>query len=200
MEAGIFLETCQVQGNDRHLIHSAFMQSLPDKVDIVGSPAPAPGLYHHESGLVDVIFAAFEGVDKLPYAQQRRVAGVIMGVPQPLVLYPPAHGGEQLYTVAVVIEASFQKSEMDRQHIGDKNGIFLPHFLGEQQPSVLVINKLCHRAYQPHFTKDLINILYHSGMIFARGIFKFFDIFRDFSGNRHNSQGFTAAFRTASPG
>ena len=135
---------------------------------VVGSPASAACLHHHKGSLVRVELAAFECIYELPYYQQSRVTGVIVGVAQPLVYYPPACGGEEFHLVAVVVEHLFQQTEMDGKHIGDEYGVFLAHFLCKEEPPCLVIYKFCH-VIAPIKTIaslsadciKLINTLYH---------------------------------------
>ena len=57
MEAGIALDTCQVQGDNGNLLHVCFLQGTTDEADIVRRTASATGLAHDDGCLVQVKFS-----------------------------------------------------------------------------------------------------------------------------------------------
>ena len=67
MEAGIALDTCQVQGDDRDLLHVCLLQGTADEADDNG-------------GLVQVIFAGQQSFHDLSDYQQRGIAGIVVNI------------------------------------------------------------------------------------------------------------------------
>ena len=131
MEAGIALDTSQVQGDDRDLFHVGLFQGPADKTHIVGGAAAASGLGHDNRCFVKVVSAGEQCFHDLPHHQKGGVAGVIVDILQPHV-----HG----VTVIVVkddemitagIEGRLQDFKVDGGHLRADDGVFSPHFLGE---------------------------------------------------------------------
>ena len=87
-----------------------------------------------------VVAAVFNGVDQLTDDQQGGVAGVVMDVFQPLIHDAPVVTGEHIHMVALQLEQTLEHSKVDGQHLGHEDGIFLFHFLCEQETSVVVID------------------------------------------------------------
>ena len=80
MEAGIALDTRQVQGDDRDLLHVCFLQGTADEADIVRRTASATGLAHDNGGLVQVIFAGQQSFHDLSDYKQGGIAGIVVNV------------------------------------------------------------------------------------------------------------------------
>ena len=80
MEAGVALNSRQIQGNDGNLFHAGLFQGSPDKTHIVGGPAPASCLGHDDGGFVQVIFSGQQRFHNLAYHQKGGIAGVIIDI------------------------------------------------------------------------------------------------------------------------
>ena len=80
MEAGIALDTRQVQGDDRDLLHVCLLQGTADEADIVRRTASTAGLTHDNGGLVQVIFAGQQCFHNLTDYQQGRIAGIVVDI------------------------------------------------------------------------------------------------------------------------
>ena len=57
-------------------------EGLAQQVDVVGGAAAAAGLGDEQGGVLQVVFAAVQSVQKLADDQQRRVAGVVVDILQ----------------------------------------------------------------------------------------------------------------------
>ena len=80
MEAGVTLDTRQVQRDYGNLFHICFLQGTADEADIVRRTASATGLAHDDGCLVQVIFTGQQSFHDLTYYQQGRIAGIIVNI------------------------------------------------------------------------------------------------------------------------
>ena len=80
MEAGVTLDTRQVQRDYGNLFHICFLQGTADEADIVRRTASATGLAHDNGGLVQVIFAGQQSFHDLSDYQQRGIAGIVVNI------------------------------------------------------------------------------------------------------------------------
>ena len=60
LEAGVFLQPEEIQGDHGHIVHAGLCQRLAEQVDVVGGPAAAAGLGDEQGHLVGIIAAALE--------------------------------------------------------------------------------------------------------------------------------------------
>ena len=132
MEAGIALDTRQVQGDDRDLLHVCLLQGTADEADIVRCTASATGLAHDNSGLVQVIFAGQQSLHDLSDYQQGRIAGIVVNVFQTYI-----HGVFVVIVqydkiVTAGIERRLQDLKVDRGHLRTDDGVVLTHFFGKR--------------------------------------------------------------------
>ena len=90
LEARIALQTDQVGGNNRNLLHAGLLQRAPDKCDIVGRAAAAAGLAHDDLVGGDGIQTAAEGVEldqiQVIPGLDKVGGGIEPGVVHPLVV------------------------------------------------------------------------------------------------------------------
>ena len=143
-EAGVFLQPGQVYGDDGDEGQPRLFQRLAQQVDVVGRPAAAPGLGDEQGHLVGVVAPVLDGVDELADDQQGGVTGVVVDVFQALVHDAPVVGGEHIHLVALQDEQLLEHAEVDGQHLGHEDGVFLLHLAGEEQPPVLIVFQFCH--------------------------------------------------------
>lgn len=132
MEAGIALDTCQVQGDNGNLLHVCFLQGTTDEADIVRRTASATGLAHDDGCLVQVIFTGQQSFHDLTYYQQGRIAGIIVNIFQTnihrvLVIVVQYHE-----IVTAGIERRLQDLKVDRGHLRTDDGIVLTHLFGKR--------------------------------------------------------------------
>ena len=57
LKARIRLQTADVQGDYRNLLHTGFAKRSSEEADIVGSAAASAGLRHDDGGAVQIVFA-----------------------------------------------------------------------------------------------------------------------------------------------
>ena len=138
VEAGVLLQP-EGQGEDGHKGQPRLVQSLAEHVDVVGSPAAAAGLGDEQGHLMGVIPLVLDGVNHLADDQQSGVAGVIVDVFQAALHHGPAVVVEDGHLVPRPLQQLGEEAEVNGQHLGDENGIFLAHLLGEEKAAGLVV-------------------------------------------------------------
>ncbi|MPN58783.1 hypothetical protein SDC9_206497 [bioreactor metagenome] len=94
-----------------------------------------------------IVASVFHRVDELADDQQGGVAGVVVDVFEALVHNAPVVGVEHVDFIALVFQNTLEHGKVHRQHLGHQEGVFLLHFLGEQESSGFVVNELCHCDY-----------------------------------------------------
>ena len=123
----VLFQTGEVQAQHGDIAVARLFQSLPQQENVVGRPAAAAGLGDDEGGVVQIILAGIQCVQKLADDQQRRIAGVIMDVFQSQLRHPLAAVAQQLHLIAMVLHAGCQNAELHRCHIGNENFMGLFH-------------------------------------------------------------------------
>ena len=63
--------------------------------------------------------------------QQRRIAGVVVDIFQPLIDNSTARRAQQLAVIAVRLQDADEQLEMHGQHVRDKDGMGFLHFWGK---------------------------------------------------------------------
>ncbi len=149
-ETGVFLQPGQVHRHHRDIGHVRLLQGLAQQVDVVGGPATAPGLGDEQAHLVGVVAPVLHRVDELADDQQGGVAGVVVDVFETLVHNATVVGGEHIHLVALALQQLLHHAEVDGQHLGHEEGVFLLHLFGEQQASGVVIDQFCHGGNSFH--------------------------------------------------
>ena len=119
--------------------HSRLLQRLAQQMDVVGRPAPAPGLEEDEGHPVRVVPAALEGVDELADHQNGGVAGVVMDIFEPRLRDPGPAGLQQLHLVAGALHHLADELEVHGQHIGHQDGVGLFHLLSEDDVAFFLV-------------------------------------------------------------
>ena len=80
MEAGVTLDTREIQRDYGDLLHICFLQCTADESDVVRRTASTAGLAHDNGGLVQVIFAGQQCFHNLTDYQQGRIAGIVVDI------------------------------------------------------------------------------------------------------------------------
>lgn len=131
----VFLQTAQIDGDDRDVRAARFFEGTPDKSDIIAGSASAACLGNQHGDFVQVIFAGLNGLHNLSYHDQRRVAGVIIDI-----LQADVHGlavicfSENFQVITGSVEGRFDQVKMDRGHLRTENRITLTHFFCKDHP------------------------------------------------------------------
>ena len=131
LETAVLFQAREVQAGYRDLGIARLDQGLAQQVDVVGSPAAAARLGDQQGGVVQVVFAAVQGVQKLADDQQRRVTGVVVDVFQPQLGHGAAAVAQDLALIAVELQRVLQKPELGHRHVGDQNGVGALHLRGK---------------------------------------------------------------------
>ena len=114
LEARIFLQTAQVNRDDRNLRHIGLLQRTADKSDVVRSTAAAAGLAHDDSHFVQVILAGEQRLHNLSDYHQRRIAGIIVDVFQSDINRLFVVVRKHFQIVSGCVERRLQNREVDR--------------------------------------------------------------------------------------
>ena len=109
MEAGLLLQTVDVEADDRDVRKAGFFQSLAQQIDIVGGTAAATGLGDNQRSVLQVIFAAFQSIYQLADNQQCRIADIIVNVFQTGFDYLAPGVVQNLGFVATAYECCLQQ-------------------------------------------------------------------------------------------
>ena len=129
-EARLGFEALGIQGNDRNLGESCFVQCFMDESDVVGSSAHAAGLAHHEGCLVQVIHARFQGPEEGTDGNDGGIAGIIIDAGKAFVDIR-VDWGQHMDVVAIGSGCSFDQWEVNGGHFRNEDGEVFFHFLGE---------------------------------------------------------------------
>ena len=127
----MMLKPREAEGNYGNVSKACLSEGFSDKKYVIRGAATATRLEHNQSDLVYVVFTALERIDKLTYDKYGGIAGVVMAVFEPRVLYVLTLSGKKLGFNSVAVEYFAYHTEVHRQHIGHKDGIVLSHFLCE---------------------------------------------------------------------
>ena len=114
LEARIFLQTAQVNRDDRNLRHIGLLQRTADKSDVVRSTAAAAGLAHDDSHFVQVILAGEQRLHNLSDYHQRRIAGIVVDVFQSDIDRLFVVVRKHFQIVSGCVERRLQNREVDR--------------------------------------------------------------------------------------
>ena len=117
LEAGLWIKAVEIEGDHGHVTKPGFLQSAPDKSDVIGRAAAPAGLRHDQRHLVRVIAAACQRFHELSHRDEGRIAGVIVDVFEPRVYGAAVVIAQDLEIVAFRVESSLQQPEMDRRHL-----------------------------------------------------------------------------------
>ncbi len=158
LEAGVLLQTGQVDGYHGDVGHVRLLQGLAQQVDVVAGPAAAAGLGDEQAHLVGVIAAVLHRVDELADDQQGGVAGVVVDVFEALIHDAPVVGGEHIHLVALALQQLLHHAEVDGEHLGHQEGVLLLHLLGKKKTAGFVIYKLSHIKNPFCQNKNLLTI------------------------------------------
>ena len=109
VEAGLLLQTVDVEADDRDVRKAGFFQSLAQQIDIVGGTAAATGLGDNQRSVLQVIFATFQSVYQLADNKQCRIADIIIDVFQTGFDYLAAGVVQNLGFVAAAYECCLQQ-------------------------------------------------------------------------------------------
>ena len=86
-----------------------------------------------------VVAPVLHRVDHLADDQQGGVAGVVVDVLQAVVHHGAAVVVEDGYLVPGALHELGKQAEVDGQHLGDEDGVFLAHLLGEEEAAGRVV-------------------------------------------------------------
>ena len=100
-------------------------------MDVVGSTAAAAGLGDEQGGVIQIILAAVQRVQKLADDQKSRIAGVIVDIFQAQLRHSTAAVAQNFALVAVVAQGVLQQTELGDGHVGDEDGVGLLHLRGK---------------------------------------------------------------------
>ncbi len=100
-------------------------------MDVVGGTAAAAGLGDEQRGMLQIILAAVQRVQKLADDQQRRIAGIVVDILQAQLCHGTAAVAQHLALVALVAQCVLQQSELGNGHVGDEDGMGLLHLRGK---------------------------------------------------------------------
>ncbi len=84
-----------------------------------------------QSGLIGVIFSAFESVHELTDNEQCRIACIVVNIFESLIDNGARVVAEQLELIALRFKDAYQKIEVYRQHIGYEDSMSILHFFCE---------------------------------------------------------------------
>ena len=87
-------------------------QCLAQQMNVVGGAAAAAGLGDEQGGVVQIILAAVQCVQKLTDDQQGRIAGVVVDVFQAQLCHGTAAVAQDLALVAVVTQGVLRQAEL----------------------------------------------------------------------------------------
>ena len=93
--------------------------------------AATAGLGDEQGGVIQIVLAAVQRIQKLTDDQQSRVAGVVVDVFQAQLCHGAAAVAQDLALVAVVAQGVFQQPELGNGHVGDEDGVGLLHLRGK---------------------------------------------------------------------
>ena len=144
VEAGIGLGAREIKGNHRYIVKARPGQGLADDVNIVGGPAASAGLHDNKRYLVGIVRPGSQSIQELAGDQKRGVTDIVVCIFKPQGFDPLPGIVQQRHLVALVQEDIAHDVEVDGQHIGHQDSVFLFHFLGKKEPSVLVILEFRH--------------------------------------------------------
>ena len=112
----VVLQAGKVQRDDRDLIKARLMQRFAQQVDIIARTAAATRLCDNQRCAVQVIFAAFEGINELADHQQGGIARIVVHIFEPFLHDARSAGGQQLRFIAIAAEHVHKQLKMDGQH------------------------------------------------------------------------------------
>ena len=131
LEAAVLLEAREVQAGHRDLRVTGLDQCLAQQMDVVGGTAAAARLGNEQRGMVQIILAGVQRVNKLTDDQQRRVAGIVVNIFQAKLGDLAAAVAQNFHIIALALQRSLQQPELGNGHIGDQNLVGLDHILGK---------------------------------------------------------------------
>ena len=144
LEAAVLFQTGKVQACHRDLRISSLDQRLAQQMDVVGGTAAAAGLGDQQGGVLQIILAAVQRIQKLADDQQRRVAGIVMDILQPQLRHSAAAVAQQLTLIALAAQCVLHEPELGHGHVGDKDGVGLFHLRGKFRIMIFHRFLLCY--------------------------------------------------------
>ena len=129
---GVFLQTGEVERDDRNIVISQLEQGFSQQMDVVGRTASAAGLRQHECDLVRIIRAGLQRIDQLSDDEQRRIAGVVVDILQSGLRDLWSLGLENLHVIAEIPHECQNQLDLNRKHIRDQNGVVFFHLFRER--------------------------------------------------------------------
>ena len=127
LEAAVLFQTREVQAGHRDLRIARLDQCLAQQMNVVGGTAATTGLGDEQGGVIQIILAAVQRIQKLTDDQQSRVAGVVVDVFQAQLCHGTAAVAQNFALVAVVTQGVLQQAELGNGHVGDEDGMGLLH-------------------------------------------------------------------------
>ena len=135
-QAAAFLQAGEVQRCYGDIAVPSLDQRLAQQLDVVGGTAAAARLGDKQGGMLQVILAAVQRVQKLADDQQGRVAGVVVDVLQALLRHLAAAVAQHLGLVPLAGQGGLHQAELGHGHVGDKDLMGLYHVLGKVRSHV----------------------------------------------------------------
>ena len=131
LEAGVLLKAREVQAGHGNVAVACPVQRLAQQMDVVGGAAAAAGLGDEQGGVIQVILAALQSVQKLADDQQGRVAGVVVHILQAQLRHLTAAVAQHFHMIALIFQRRRQHGKMQGQHVGNQDGVGLFHLLSK---------------------------------------------------------------------
>ena len=100
-------------------------------MNVVGGAAAAAGLGDEQGGVVQIILAAVQRIQKLTDDQQGRIAGVVVDVFQAQLCHGTAAVAQDRTLVALAAQCVLHEPELGNGHVGDEDGMGLLHLRGK---------------------------------------------------------------------
>ena len=130
-QAAAFFQAGKVQRCHRDITVPGLNQRFAQQLDVVGCTATAARLGNEQRGMVQIILAGVQRVNKLTDDQQRRVAGIVVNIFQAKLGDLAAAVAQNFHIIALALQRSLQQPELGNGHIGDQNLVGLDHILGK---------------------------------------------------------------------
>ena len=130
-QTAALFQTGEVQRCYGNIAVARLDERLAQQLDVVGRTAAAAGLGDEQRGVVQIVFAAVQCVEKLPDDEQRRVAGVVVDVFQAQLRDLAAAVAEHLGLVALAGQCRLHEPKLSHGHVRNENFMGLYHVLGK---------------------------------------------------------------------
>ncbi len=151
-EPGVLFKPKRIQRDHGNMPEARILQGLPYKSYIVGRPAASACLTDDHGHVIYVVFTGFQRLHDLSGDEDRRIAGVVVHMPQAFIDSRPVNGRQYLDIVSGRPESFLHEPEMYRRHLRRQYGVAFAHLPGKRHlPEAVFLSPAAVTAPAPLF-------------------------------------------------